>query len=179
MSGTAEEDLTGLIASAVDGDDVAFARIVAANHDDMRRVCVFITRDYELADDAVQTAWSIVWRKLGSLREPDRLRPWLTSVAANEARKLVKKHIRRSEVEVATDLSTSPGGIDPATGISSLDLRAAMGRLDRDDRALLAMRYIAGFDATELASAIGITPSGTRNRLERLLARLRQELSDG
>jgi RNA polymerase sigma factor (sigma-70 family) len=179
MSGTANEDLTTLIASAVDGDDVAFARIVAANHDDMRRVCVFITGDLELADDAVQAAWSIAWRKLGSLKEPDRLRPWLTSVAVNEARKLLKKRSRRSEMEVITDLSTSPGGADPAKGISSLDLRAAMGRLDPDDRALLAMRYIAGFNATELATAIGISPSGTRNRLERLLARLRQELSDG
>jgi RNA polymerase sigma factor (sigma-70 family) len=179
MSGTANEDLTALIASAVDGEDVAFARIVAANHDDMRRVCVFITRDHELADDAVQAASSIAWRKLGSLKEPDRLRPWLTSVAVNEARKLLKKRIRRSEREVIMDLSASPGGGDPAAGISSLDLRAAMGRLDPDDRALLAMRYIAGFNATELATAIGISPSGTRNRLERLLARLRQELSDG
>jgi DNA-directed RNA polymerase specialized sigma24 family protein len=41
------------------------------------------------------------------------------------------------------------------------------------------MRYVAGFNATELAEAIGITPSGVRNRLERLTARLRQDLADG
>ena len=42
--------------------------------------------------------------------------------------------------------------------------------------ALIAMRYVIGFDATELAAAIGLSPSGTRTRLERVLARLRQEL---
>ena len=38
----------------------------------------------------------------------------------------------------------------------------AMSRLDPDDRALLAMRYVAGFDSNELATATGISPSGTR-----------------
>jgi DNA-directed RNA polymerase specialized sigma24 family protein len=66
--------------------------------------------------------------------------------------------------------------VDPATGIESLDLLAAMRRLAPEDRALIAMRYVIGFDATELASAIGLSPSGTRTRLERVLDRLRQEL---
>ena len=81
-----------------------------------------------------------------------------------------------SSVEVAVDTSDKPGGIDPATGVAGIDLRNAMRRLDPDDRALLTMRYVLGFDATELAHAIGISPSGTRTRLERLLLRLRQEL---
>ena len=51
--------------------------------------------------------------------------------------------------------------------------------LDPEDRELLAMRYVAGFDATELSSVIGLSPPGTRARLSRLLARLRQDLSDG
>ena len=46
-------------------------------------------------------------------------------------------------------------------------------------RALLAMRYVAGFDSNELAIATGISPSGTRSRIERLLKRLREDLSDG
>ena len=56
------------------------------------------------------------------------------------------------------------------------DLERALERLDPDERALLAMRYVAGFDSNELAAAIGLSPSGTRTRLERLLARLRKEL---
>ena len=60
-----------------------------------------------------------------------------------------------------------------------MDLRAALARLAPDDAALLAMRYVVGFDSNELALAIGISPSGTRSRIERLLNRLREELSDG
>jgi RNA polymerase sigma factor (sigma-70 family) len=179
MTGTVDQDFAAVVASAAQGDEIAFGRIVAAHHDDMRRVCVFITHDAALADDATQAAWSIVWRKLGSVREPDRLRPWLVSIAANEARKLVQRRRRHPEIEITPTAADGPDDVDPATGIAGIDLRAAMRRLDPDDRALIAMRYVVGFNATELASAIGLSPSGTRARLSRLLARLRQDLSDG
>jgi RNA polymerase sigma factor (sigma-70 family) len=100
-------------------------------------------------------------------------------VAANEAKQLLRKRRIRARFEVATDASLESGGRDPATGVSGLDLREAMSRLDPDDRVLLAMRYVAGFDSNELAAATGISPSGTRSRLERLLKRLREDLSDG
>ena len=78
------------VAEAVAGDGQAFARIVRAHHDDMVRVCQVICGDPELAQDAAQSAWPIVWRKLGSLRDPEKLRAWLVSVAVNEARQIVR-----------------------------------------------------------------------------------------
>lgn len=179
MTQVAQQDVRGVIASAAAGDEIAFGRIVADHHEDMRRVCAFVTGDEVIADDAVQAAWAIVWRKLGSLREPERLRPWLMRVAVNEAKQLARRGRRRGEIEVRTNASGVPGGVDPATGIDAIDLRAAMERLDPDDRALLALRYGAGYDATELSTALGLSPSGTRTRLERLLKRLRKDLGHG
>ncbi len=176
MTRPVDQDLTRVITSAVAGDDVAFARIVAAHEAEMHRICVAVCGDQATAADAVQSAWSIAWRKLDSIRQPDRLRPWLVAIAVNETRQLMRKHNRRSQIEVAVDVPERPGGVDPATGIDGLDLDQALLRLDPDDRALLAMRYIAGFDSSELAIATGLSPSGTRTRLERLLARLRREL---
>ena len=176
MTRPANRDASETFAAAARGDEVAFARIVEAHDDAMYRVCVAVCRDQTIAADAVQAAWGIAWRKLTSVREPDRLRPWLVTIAVNEAKTLLKKRHKRSQVEVPVDAATRPGGLDPATGIASVDLRAALDHLDPDDRALLAMRYVAGFNATELADAIGLSPPGTRARLQRLLARLRTEL---
>jgi RNA polymerase sigma factor (sigma-70 family) len=177
MTGAVDTDLGVAVKAAAAGDDAAFARIVGAYHEDMRRVCVVMTGDQQLAEDAVQAAWSIAWRKLGTLRQPERLRPWLVSVAMNQARDMIRKRRRTPEAALDTTTARVTGGVDPATGIESLDLLAAMERLDPDDRALIAMRYVAGFDATEIGTAIGLSPSGTRTRLERVLARLRQELA--
>lgn len=175
----AERDHTGVIASAAAGDEIAFQHIIATHHDDMRRVCKYMTRDDVITDEAVQAAWAIAWRKIGSVHEPTSLRPWLVSVAVNEAKQLLRKRRRRADVEVTVDASNRPGGIDPGADVEAMDLRAAIERLDVDDQALLAMRYVAGFDATELSAATGISPAGTRTRLKRLLDRLRQDLADG
>lgn len=177
MMGQMEDNLAGAVSLAVAGDETAFARIIQAHHDDMTRVCFVICGDLDIADEAVQAAWPIVWRKLGSLRDPGRLRPWLVSIAANESRQLVRRRRRRTVVELAVaDAATA--GVDPAGRIDDLDLINALAKLDPDDRALLALRYVAGFDSTELARATGRSPSGTRARLARLLHRLRTELRD-
>ncbi len=177
MTGAVDADTGVAVRAAAAGDDTAFARIVNAHHEDMRRVCVVMTGDEQLAEDAVQAAWAIAWQKLGTLRQPDRLRPWLVSVAVNQAKDMLRGQRRTPAAGLDIATSRVSGGVDPATGIESLDLLAAMDRLEPDDRALVAMRYVIGFDATELAAAIGLSPSGTRTRLERVLARLRQELA--
>ena len=172
----ARRDEPDAIASAAAGDEYAFRRLIAEHQEDMRRVCAYVTGESAIADEATQAAWAIVWKKIGTVREPSSLRPWLISVAVNEAKQLRRKRRRRSEVEIAVDASEKPGGVDPATGVAGMDLRAAMQRLDPDDRALLTMRYVFGFDATELSTALGISPAGTRQRLKRLLDVLRQDL---
>ncbi len=176
MTQAADRNLTGIVHSAAYGDEVAFGHIVAAHHDDLRRVCTFVARDDALAEDAVQIAWSVAWRKLGSLRDPAQLRAWLMRIAVNETKRLLAKRSRRSQLEVVADISQVTGGVDPATGIERLDALEAMDRLHPDDRALIALRYVMGFDATEIAAVTGVSPASTRQRLKRLLDRLRQEL---
>lgn len=176
MARAVDRDASVLVESAVAGDDIAFERIVAAHHEDMRRVCVATFHDDDLAEEAVQSAWAIAWRKLDTLHDRERLRPWLVSVAINEAKQLIRKRARASRFETKADVTAIAGGLDPGLDTGTVDLQRALSALDSDDRALLAMRYVAGFDSTELSAATGLSPSGTRNRLERLLSRLREEL---
>lgn len=133
------DDVSGLIVAAAAGDPAAFATIVGAYQADMRRVCAVVAGDHGVADDAVASAWSIAWRKLGSLRDPARLRPWLVSIAVNEARQLLRAQHRRAVIEVpVTQVAEPRGGLDPGSSIDSIDLRNALARLDPSDRALLA-----------------------------------------
>jgi RNA polymerase sigma-70 factor (ECF subfamily) len=168
-----------LVARAAAGDETAFTRIVAAHHDAMARVAFIVTGDLDAADDAVAAAWALAWRRMDQVREPGRLRSWLVSIAANEARALARTRRRRPvvEIEAATGLEDARSP-DPGARSADLDLVNALNRLAPDDRALLALRYVAGFDSFELARATGRSASGTRARLARLLERLRTELSD-
>jgi len=170
--------LGSAVEQAAAGDRVAFSQIVSAYHGDMVRVAFVVAGgDQEVADDAVQSAWSIAWRKLGSLHDPDRLKPWLLTVAANEARQLLRQQRRRALVEMRVALQASDPP-DPAGGIAHVDLADAIHHLKPEDRALLALRYAAGLDSAEIAALDGTTASAVRGRLARLLGRLRKELSD-
>ena len=169
---TAAVDL--LVAAARAGDEAAFTGLVAAHHAEMLRVAHVITGDADVASDAAQRAWHIAWRKLPHLREPDRVRSWLVAIAANEARQLAPPapaSRRRDRRRPGTD-----GTGDPTAGISRLDLVNALARLKPEDRELLAMRFVAGFDSFEIAAARGGSASGTRARIARVLAQLRKEL---
>ena len=108
----AQQANSDVIASAAAGDELAFRRIIAEHHEDMRRVCAYVTRDDAVADEAAYAAWAIAWTKIGSVREPASLRPWLTAVAVNEAKRLLRKRKRRAEIEVRADASGEPGGVD-------------------------------------------------------------------
>lgn len=178
MNTLAEDTRTRLlVAEARAGDEAAFTQLVAAYHGEMLRVAFVITSDADVAADAAQRAWDIAWRKLGRLREPERIRSWLVAIAANEARQLGRHQRRRAVVEIAVGSGADDRG-DPTAGISRLDLVNALARLKPEDRELLAMRYVAGFDSFEIAAARGGSASGTRARIARVLAQLRKELGN-
>jgi DNA-directed RNA polymerase specialized sigma24 family protein len=48
--------------------------------------------------------------------------------------------------------------------------------LSPDDRSLVTLRYVHGFDATQLAALTGRSPAAIRKRLERACAALSKEI---
>jgi RNA polymerase sigma-70 factor (ECF subfamily) len=180
MSGFAR-DATALGASvtqAAAGDRIAFARLVDAYYADTMRVAFVVAGgDHQVAEDAVQTAWSIAWQKLATLRDPERLKPWLLTVTANEARQAARSRHRHPVVEIDV-AAAHPAGPDPSSLVSELDLRRALVRVSPEDRSLLALRYVAGLDSSEIAALTHMNASSVRSRLATLLTRLRKELSD-
>jgi RNA polymerase sigma-70 factor (ECF subfamily) len=164
-----------VIERAVAGDEVAFARIVAGHHEDMARIAYLVSGDLDVAADAEQAAWAIAWRRLGTVRDPARLKPWLMSVAANEARQIMRSQRRRRVRELAID---GPGSSAAPDRSALMDLANAVAGLDHRDRTLIGMRYIAELGSEAIGRELGLSASGVRVRLHRLLGRLRKELGD-
>jgi RNA polymerase sigma-70 factor (ECF subfamily) len=171
-----------LVRAAVLGDEAAFTELVTRHHRDLLRVAYIICRDPALAEDSAQAAWAIAWRRLGEIRDPEQVRSWLVAVAANEARRIMRsRRSRVLEISVADvetrrvpDLRSDP----LADGIANADLRRVIAALDPTDRALIALRYVAELSSDEIGRALGMSSSGARGRLSRLLVRLRGDLRD-
>ena len=164
-----------VLARARRGDAAAFTEIVALHHAELVRVAYLVCGDQDLARDAAQAAWIKAWQNMAGLRNPERLRPWLLSIAVNEARQIVRSRRRRPVVQIDS-MVVEPSSAGPSP--DRVDLIAALGHLTPADRSLLALRYVAGIETEAIARATGRTASGTRTRLSRLLARLREEVRD-
>jgi RNA polymerase sigma-70 factor (ECF subfamily) len=161
--------LDEIVRRAARGDTVAFTEIVEEFHADVLRVCMVVTGNRSVAEDAAQEAWRKVWVHLGNLRSVERFRGWLLVVATNEARQQLRR--RRAEPSMSsTDwLPASHSSVDP----SVIDILAD---LSFDDRRLLGLRYAGGLTSEEIGAALGISAGAARHRLKRLIDRLREDM---
>ena len=172
ISDASRDNATVRLAAA--GDQAAFTRLVSEHHASMARVAYAITGNADSAADAVQAAWAIAWRRLSDLRDHGSVRAWLVAIAANEARQALRRASRRV-VDISTVVAGPTGG-DPGDSIATVDLARALQSLKLDDRMVLGLRFGAGLDSAEIAVQLGMSASGVRSRLDRLLDRLRLEL---
>jgi RNA polymerase sigma-70 factor, ECF subfamily len=126
--------------------------------------------DRGLAEDLLQDSFTEAFRcrdQLGRIENPEA---WLFGIARNRALAALRKRRRfRSAFERLVPRS-EPSERDD---LELLALRDLLERtLEPDDRALLILRYLHGFDAVELAAMTGRTPEAIRQRLARARARV-------
>ena len=156
-----------------EGRRTVFVGLVHDHHADMVRLAYAIGGDPELAADAAQSAWQAAWQELDDLRDLNAIRPWLLSITANQAKRLVRRRQLGRLLELrASDMPTS---LEPA---SDLDLVLALARLSLRDRQLVGLRFGLGLTSEEIGAQMGLSASGVRVRLGRLLRQLRKDLTD-
>jgi RNA polymerase sigma-70 factor, ECF subfamily len=127
------------------------------------------------AADATQDTFIAAWRQVRSLRDPARLEAWISRIAVNSARMVVRGRSRRSAREVRP---VSPGGANLFDSVPDRSqdrarradddarrLASALDRLDPDRRAILAMRHLEGRSIGEIAAALSIREGTAKSRL--------------
>ena len=167
-----------LVRAATAGDRGAFAAIYDRYADRLHDFCWSVLRDRDEAADATQDAFLVAAERLGQLRDPERLRPWLYAVARSQALRRARARSRLAPEEDMTDLP------DPATGpeqaAQRADLRelvwnAAAGLSERD-RALLDLHLRHGLEGADLGEAIGVEPAHAYVLLTRLRDQVERSL---
>jgi RNA polymerase sigma-70 factor (ECF subfamily) len=132
-----------------------------------RRVGSFLVqmvRDRGLAEDLLQDTFHDAFRARSELVLASNREAWLFALARNRALGALRR--RRRYAALLERLSPPRATVQDSDEV--LALRDLLERhLDPDERALLLLRYLHGFDATELAQIVGISPEAVRQRLSR------------
>lgn len=167
-----------LAAAAATGNQAAFAGIYDRYADRLHDFCVGMVRDREAAADCVQDTFVTAATRLSSLRELDKLRPWLYAIARNEALRRIRERNREQpsdELPEVTSAEPGPEVMASRTELATLIAQVAGGLSDRD-RAVLELTYRHGLDGPELAEALGVSAAGARTMTHRLRETIERSL---
>ena len=168
----------------------AYERLV---HRYEREIYSYLRRylgDAEMAEDAFQGTFLQVHLKCGQFQEGRRFRPWLYSIATNQAIDLQRRNKRHQAVsldggrqsdddEVGTLLSLlenqDPGPVAQLeTGERRNWIRSAVAELPETLRSAVTLVYYQGLKYREAAEALDVPVGTVKSRLHSALLKLNQ-----
>src|SRR6476660_8083132 len=186
------------------GDHRAFAALTDPYRRELQLHCYRILGQVQDAEDAVQDTLLSAWRALESFEERSTLRSWLYRIATNRCLKMLRDSGRRPRTEPG--LAYTPpeptrygevlwlepypdalleGIADSAAGPEAryetreavtLAFLTALHRLPPRQRAVLVLRDVLGFSATEVAAMLDTTPTSVNSALIRARATIEERV---
>jgi RNA polymerase sigma-70 factor (ECF subfamily) len=166
---------SGLLQRAPVGDDFEEYRVA------LTRRCTRILGSRSEAEDAVQETLLRAWRNQARFEGRCRLGSWLHRIATNVCLDMLNARSKRAEPVDPAALQEAPlhgtADIDPAERALTdeafrLALAFALERLPARQRAVLTLRDVFGWRASEVAELLGITVAAVNSLLQRARASL-------
>ena len=167
-------DDAALVRQARRGSADAVESLVRRHWDGAHRAAYLIVHDAAAAEDIAQEATLAAVRALDGFDRRRPFRPWLHRIVVNRSLDWLRTRARRPEV--SADAVASPEHAPANDESLSEELMAALEELDPVDRALVVLRHLLGYRASELARIFDMPAATVRTRLSRALGRLRARL---
>ena len=153
---------------------MAFAAIIQAAHGRFKQIAYRVLRDPYLAEDAMQQAMLEMWRKLPTLRDPEKFDGWSYRFLVNACYREAKRY-KESFRELPG--LTDPSLPDGTGAINDRDqLERGFQRLSLEHRSVVVMHYYLDLTIEDTAEALGISAGTAKSRLNRAMAKLRLAL---
>jgi RNA polymerase sigma-70 factor (ECF subfamily) len=190
-----------LVTRAQAGDDDAFARLVEPYRRELHVHCYRILGSFTEADDALQETLLAAWQGLSGYEGRASLRTWLYTVATSRCLLLLRTARRRPQVDwpppglalpepsgrneitwlepypddllaSMADTAVGPEARYEASETITLAFITTLQLLPPRQRAVLILRDVLGFRASEVAAALETTEESVTSALKRARATL-------
>lgn len=157
-----------------------FDSLFRSARDDVFAYVATLLRDRSAAEDVTAQAFERAYRKRGSYnarKGPERA--WLFGIARNAAIDELRR--RRRSAPLAAD-PPDPAAADPTDeadlAVRRTLLRQALAQLEDRDRELIALKFHAGLDNSEIAALLGVSVSNAGTLVHRAVTKLRKAMND-
>jgi RNA polymerase sigma-70 factor, ECF subfamily len=188
LRGPGEGDVPSLVSKARDGSQVAFEQLMDRYQDGIFRMAYIRTRSWMDAEDLTQDVFLQAFRNIGSLKDNDRFRPWLMSIAVNRVRDF---HRRRKVLSLfgfsssqredeeppeETAASNDPGPLSRLLqGEFWRQIERFGDRLSQWEREVFFLRFFDHLGLREIALVLGKSESAVKTHLYRAIKKFRDD----
>lgn len=137
--------------------------------------CLKITRNAELAEDAVQEALLAAWQKRHQFQHDARLDTWIHRIAINAALQLLRKQrpgVFEPLHEDPADVSAGPEQAHHDGELAG-QLSGAVAKLSETERVCFVLKHLEEWRLREIAEALQMEISAVKQAVFRAVKKLR------
>lgn len=164
---------------SADGDAGAFAVLVRRHGPFLRAFAIRLTGSPADADDCVQEALITAWEKLPELKDPDRVRAWMTTIVSRKATDRLRT--RRPSEQIDEIEIAAPDASPETSAIASSQrdaLKRALEEIPADQRSVWLLKEVGGHSYDEIAEQLDVSVGTVRGRLARARAAVLKSMEE-
>lgn len=158
--------------------------VYQAYYDTVYRVALYITQDHATAEDVTQETFKTALENYWQLKDPGKLRGWLTKIAVNQARASCNFKNRVISTDHAIiDARRDTGTFDNQENElikleTKQEIMSMILSLPEDFQTVVILRYYDEFNVQEIADLLGIPVGTVKSRLSRARVKLEKLLTE-
>ncbi|MGL4913117.1 MAG: RNA polymerase sigma factor [Romboutsia sp.] len=156
-----------LIKKSKKGDKDAFVQLMKANELSLYKVAKSILKNDEDVADAMQETVLSALENISYLKKDSYFKTWLTKILMNKCNDILRKNSKTIQLEEYFD----PGYTEDF--IRSISIKEGMGILSDEQKLVLHLYYVMGFNSREISELLNEKESTIKVRLSRSRSKLK------
>ena len=185
-SQNSDSQLAEIVEKARDGNRFAFEQLIGRYQGDIHRMIYYRIRARMDAEDLTQDVFIRAYRSIARLREPQRFRSWLYTIAVNRVNDYLRKKRLKSlfrssdeETEIPPEADSLREQPEALQRVLKEDFWRQVGRiatkLSKMEREVFMLRFLDHQSIHEIAQILKKSESTVKTHLYRALVKFKKE----
>jgi RNA polymerase sigma-70 factor (ECF subfamily) len=131
-------------------------------------LCLRLTADRALAEDAAQEVFIQLWRRIDSFRGDSSFSTWLHALCSNTAISYLRRQKSwRQRIHLGEDVEELTQALEAEAPPDLADLDACIRRLPERARLIFVLHAVEGYRQEQVARMLGIAPGTVKAQFHR------------
>ena len=183
-----KNDDVQLIQRVLEGDDDAFSVLVRKYQKQVHALAWRKIGDFHIAEEITQDTFLKAYKKLPTLKEPQRFDSWLYVITANRCSSwLRKKRLWTQPLEKLEETDNEHIQTGTYSGYVAAEnerttaeaqrevVKKLLARLQESERTVITLHYFGEMSCTEISTFLGVSANTIKSRLRRAQQRMKKD----